>query len=79
MTRIALRSSPIALHPARITTCSTRIALRLTPIAMRAPAVGKEFTMGHKYFVAAYLCTWAIQLGYLAWIGAKWFSQRSKL
>jgi hypothetical protein len=35
--------------------------------------------MGHKFFVAAYLCTWAIQLGYLLWIGAKWLGQRNKL
>ena len=35
--------------------------------------------MGHKFFVAAYLCTWAIQLGYLLWIGVKWLGQRNKL
>ncbi len=35
--------------------------------------------MGHPYFVAAYICTWAIHLGYLAWVGAKWLSQRSKI
>lgn len=28
----------------------------------------------HAYRVAAYLITWAIQLGYLAWIAAKWRS-----
>jgi hypothetical protein len=35
--------------------------------------------MGHKYLVAAYCCTWAIQLGYLAWMIAKWQGQRAKL
>jgi len=34
---------------------------------------------GHKFLVAAYCCTWAIQLGYLAWMAIKWQQQRSKL
>jgi hypothetical protein len=29
----------------------------------------------HAYRVAAYVVTWAIQLGYLAWIGIKWSTQ----
>jgi hypothetical protein len=29
----------------------------------------------HAYRVAAYAVTWAIQLGYLAWLGLKWQSQ----
>jgi hypothetical protein len=35
--------------------------------------------MGHPYLVAAYCCTWAIQLGYLFWIGAKWLGQRRRI
>jgi hypothetical protein len=35
--------------------------------------------MGHKFLVAAYCCTWAIQLSYLLWIGTKWFGQAAKL
>ncbi len=26
----------------------------------------------HHFTVAAYVITWAIQLGYLAWLGIKW-------
>lgn len=29
----------------------------------------------HLYRVAAYSVTWAIQLGYLAWVGLKWRKQ----
>ena len=29
----------------------------------------------HSYRVAAYVITWMIQLGYLAWLGLKWRSQ----
>jgi hypothetical protein len=28
--------------------------------------------LGHKFTVAAFAVTWAIQLGYLAWLGMKW-------
>lgn len=31
----------------------------------------------HAYRVAAYLITWAIQLGYLAWIAVKWRSDEA--
>ena len=31
----------------------------------------------HQYTVAAYVITWAIQLGYLAWLGLRW--QANKL
>lgn len=34
--------------------------------------------MGHTYLVAAYVCTWAIQLGYVLWMVAKWLGQRGK-
>jgi hypothetical protein len=35
--------------------------------------------MGHKFLMAAYCCTWAIQLGYLASLAAKWQRQRKQL
>ena len=35
--------------------------------------------MGHKYLVAAYCCTWVIQLGYLSWVATKWYGQKGKL
>ncbi len=35
--------------------------------------------MGHSYMVAAYCITWVIQLGYVAFMAAKWFEQKSKL
>ena len=35
--------------------------------------------MGHNFLVAAYCATWTIQLGYLLWMAAKWFRQRSKI
>jgi hypothetical protein len=30
----------------------------------------------HHYTVAAYVITWAIQLGYLAWFGLRWQAQK---
>jgi hypothetical protein len=30
----------------------------------------------HQFVVAAYTVTWAIQLGYLAWLGLKWRSEK---
>jgi hypothetical protein len=35
--------------------------------------------MGHKFLVAAYCCTWGIQLSYLLWVVLKWRSQTVKL
>ena len=32
--------------------------------------------LDHQFTVAAYVVTWAIQLGYLAWLGMKWRSQK---
>ena len=32
--------------------------------------------LDHQYTVAAYVITWAIQIGYLAWLGLKWRAQR---
>ena len=31
--------------------------------------------LDHQFTVAAYVITWAIQLGYLAWLGLKWRAQ----
>jgi len=30
----------------------------------------------HQYLVAAYAVTWAIQLGYMAWLGLRWQAQK---
>jgi hypothetical protein len=35
--------------------------------------------MGHKFLVAAFCCTWGIQLSYLLWIVLKWQGQKSKI
>jgi hypothetical protein len=32
--------------------------------------------LDHQFVVAAYALTWAIQLGYLAWLGLKWRAQK---
>jgi len=32
--------------------------------------------LDHEFLVAAYAVTWALQLGYLAWLAWKWRSQR---
>jgi hypothetical protein len=32
--------------------------------------------LDHQFTVAAYVVTWAIQLGYLAWLGLKWQAQK---
>jgi hypothetical protein len=32
--------------------------------------------LDHQFVVAAYCVTWAIQLGYLAWLGLKWRAQK---
>jgi hypothetical protein len=32
--------------------------------------------LDHQFRVAAYIVTWAIQLGYLAWLGLKWRAQK---
>jgi hypothetical protein len=35
--------------------------------------------MGHSFMVAAYCVVWAIQLGYLISMAARWASQQKKL
>ena len=32
--------------------------------------------LDHEFLVAAYVVTWVIQLGYLAWLGLKWLAQK---
>jgi hypothetical protein len=32
--------------------------------------------LDHQFTVAAYAITWAIQLGYLVWLGLKWRAQK---
>jgi hypothetical protein len=34
--------------------------------------------LDHHFRVAAYVITWIIQLGYLAWLGLKWRAQNRK-
>jgi hypothetical protein len=32
--------------------------------------------LDHQFLVAAYVLTWTIQLGYLAWLGLRWRAQK---
>jgi hypothetical protein len=32
--------------------------------------------LDHEFRVAAYVITWVVQLGYLAWLGLKWRAQK---
>jgi hypothetical protein len=32
--------------------------------------------LDHEFVVAAYIITWVLQLGYLAWLGMKWRSEK---
>jgi hypothetical protein len=32
--------------------------------------------LDHQFVMAAYTATWVIQLGYLAWLGLKWRSEK---
>jgi hypothetical protein len=32
--------------------------------------------LDHEFRVAAYIVTWAVQLGYVAWLGMKWRAQK---
>ena len=32
--------------------------------------------LDHQFTVAAYVVTWVIQLGYVAWLGFKWRAQK---
>ena len=35
--------------------------------------------MGQKFLIAAYCCTWAIQLGYALWTILRWQRQKRRL
>jgi hypothetical protein len=35
--------------------------------------------LDHQFTVAAYVATWVIQLGYLAWMGLKWRAQKREV
>ena len=47
---------------------------------MRQMSVGDHNALvaliDHQYSVAAYVVTWAIQLGYVAWLGLRWQAQK---
>jgi hypothetical protein len=32
--------------------------------------------LDHQFLIAAYIVTWVLQLGYLAWLGLKWRAQK---
>jgi threonine/homoserine/homoserine lactone efflux protein len=32
--------------------------------------------LDHEFVVAAYIITWTLQLGYLAWLGWKWQAEK---
>ena len=32
--------------------------------------------LDHQFVTAAYIVTWTLQLGYLAWLGLKWRAQK---
>lgn len=32
--------------------------------------------LDHQFLVAAYVVTWVIQLGYVAWLAAKWRAEK---
>ncbi len=32
--------------------------------------------LDHEFVVAAYVITWVLQLGYLAWLGLKWRAEK---
>jgi hypothetical protein len=32
--------------------------------------------LDHQFRVAAYIITWTVQLGYLAWLGLRWRAQK---
>jgi uncharacterized membrane protein len=44
----------------------------LTDAQIQAAAALRD----HLYVQAAYTVTWAIQLGYLAWLGTKWLARK---
>jgi hypothetical protein len=43
---------------------------------MRKRKMDQKAILDHQFLVAAYAITWAIQLGYLAWLGLRWRTQK---
>jgi hypothetical protein len=48
---------------------------RVAYLILLAPSTDAA-SLDHLFRQAAYTITWAIQLGYLAWLGIKWRSQK---
>ena len=46
---------------------------RVAYLILLAPS-SDAASLDHLFRQAAYTITWAIQLGYLAWLGAKWWA-----
>ncbi|HEX3892948.1 MAG TPA: hypothetical protein VHW46_10285 [Terracidiphilus sp.] len=38
--------------------------------------MGPAEILDHQFVTAAYIVTWTLQLGYLAWLGLKWRSEK---
>jgi hypothetical protein len=38
--------------------------------------MGEAAILDHQFRVAAYVVTWAIQLGYVAWLAMRWRAQK---
>ncbi len=57
--------------------CAIPIALfgRVAYLILLAPSTDAA-SLDHQFRQAAYTITWAIQLGYLAWLVMKWQSQK---
>ena len=36
----------------------------------------QAFVIDHDFVLAAYAVTWALQLGYLTWLGLKWRAEK---
>jgi hypothetical protein len=52
------------------------LPLGWTPHTAAAVHDAQAALLGHLYRVAAYAITWAVQLGYAAWLGLKWQAQK---
>ncbi len=61
---------------ALIATVSIVLLCRALYLVASTPA--DPALLDHAYRSAAYSITWAIQLGYLAWLGMKWRSLKQK-
>jgi hypothetical protein len=38
--------------------------------------MSRAAVLDHEFVIAAYSVTWALQLGYLAWIGLRWRAEK---